>query len=77
MKVGYCRVSTRHQDLSLQRAKLTDAGCEKIFEEKKSGASRHGRLALQAVLWRNRESALLSSTRLSTPQALPGDCCFT
>ena len=38
MKLGYARVSTPDQDLSRQRARLHEAGCEKLFEEKTSGA---------------------------------------
>jgi DNA invertase Pin-like site-specific DNA recombinase len=36
--IGYARVSTRDQDLSLQVEKLKEYGCEKIFQEKESGA---------------------------------------
>lgn len=39
MLIGYARVSTQDQDLALQRAKLLgEAGCERIYEEKASGA---------------------------------------
>ncbi|MCH2074210.1 MAG: recombinase family protein, partial [Puniceicoccaceae bacterium] len=38
MKVGYTRVSTRDQNSALQTTTLTDAGCERIFEESASGA---------------------------------------
>jgi DNA invertase Pin-like site-specific DNA recombinase len=35
MKIGYARVSTTDQNLSLQLAALQEAGCDKIFEERK------------------------------------------
>jgi len=40
MLVGYARVSTDDQELTLQRAALKDAGCRRIYEEKASGAKR-------------------------------------
>ena len=36
--VGYARCSSADQDLTIQRAQLTQAGCTKLFEEKESGA---------------------------------------
>ena len=38
MKYGYARISTHQQDTKLQIDALQEAGCEKIYEEKLSGA---------------------------------------
>lgn len=40
MKIGYARVSTQDQNLDSQIHALQEAGCEKIFTEKASGAQR-------------------------------------
>ncbi len=40
MKVGYARVSTGDQNLQMQLDALNRAGCERIYQEKKSGAKR-------------------------------------
>lgn len=52
MLVGYARVSTQDQNLDMQRNALTQAGCEKIYEDQMSGtrAERPGlKLALEVV----------------------------
>ena len=49
MKIGYARVSTDDQVLDLQVDALRQAGCERIFEEKQSGATKR-RAFLNAAL---------------------------
>lgn len=53
-QIGYARVSTDDQNLSIQKAQLERDGCAIVFEEKQSGAKRVGRkqleLALQVLL---------------------------
>lgn len=50
MLIGYARVSTLDQNLDLQRDALTRAGCERIFEEKKSGKAGTKRPEFEAAL---------------------------
>lgn len=40
MLVGYTRMSTQEQNLALQLDALKNAGCDKVFVEKASGAQR-------------------------------------
>lgn len=47
--IGYARVSTDAQTTALQRDALNAAGCDRIFEEKESGAKR-SRPQLEAAL---------------------------
>lgn len=49
MKIGYARVSTQDQDLALQLDALSKEGCERVFQEKASGAQRD-RPELKAAL---------------------------
>ncbi len=48
--VGYARVSSTGQSLEVQREQLLAAGCEEIFEEKRSGTTTVGREQLDAAL---------------------------
>ena len=50
MKVGLARVSSIGQNLDSQIIALKEYGCEKIFEEKKSGTKREGREGLKECL---------------------------
>lgn len=59
--VGYARVSSVGQSLAVQREKLKH--CDKLFQEKKSGAS-YTRPRLQACLEYVREGDMLVVTRL-------------
>ncbi len=54
MKIGYARVSTQDQDLSLQLDALNAAGCGKIYKEKITGSTRE-RPELQKLLDQLRE----------------------
>ena len=38
MKLGYCRVRTKDQNLTQQRDALRKAGCERVYEDIASGA---------------------------------------
>jgi DNA invertase Pin-like site-specific DNA recombinase len=60
---GYARVSTDGQTLDNQQAKLSEAGAEKIFAEKESGA-KTDRKALQKALAALEPGDVLLVTRL-------------
>lgn len=63
MLIGYARVSTDDQDLTLQRAALKEAGCKRLYEEKVSGA-RRDRQQLARLLDQMREGDVVVVTRL-------------
>jgi DNA invertase Pin-like site-specific DNA recombinase len=58
MQIGYARVSTQDQNLDMQIEALTNAGCEKLFQDKTSG-SRAERPGLSKVLETLREGDTL------------------
>jgi DNA invertase Pin-like site-specific DNA recombinase len=60
-RVGYARVSSTGQDLTVQLEKL--AGCDKVFKEKRSGVDA-GRPALKACLEYLREGDTLLVSKL-------------
>lgn len=63
MLIGYARVSTQDQNPDMQRDALKAAGCEKLFEEKASGAQRE-RPQLMAALEFMRDGDTLVVWRL-------------
>jgi DNA invertase Pin-like site-specific DNA recombinase len=71
--IGYARVSTIDQDLSIQRAALKAAGCEVIRAEKRSGASTAGREELRTVLDFLRKGDVLMVTRIDRLARSIGD----
>ncbi len=63
MLIGYARVSTDEQDLTAQREALRAAGCERVLEEKVSGA-RADRAELARLLDLVRDGDVVVVTRL-------------
>lgn len=64
MIIGYARVSSTGQNLDIQIEKLTNAGCEKIFQEKESGKSSDNRHELNKAIDFAREGDVLVITKL-------------
>lgn len=73
MRIGYARVSSRGQSLELQLDKLRAVGCEKIFEEKRSGGKGTSRPELQSALEYVREGDSLFVTKLDRLARSMGD----
>src|SRR3984893_3442926 len=71
--IGYARVSTTDQDLSIQEAALKAAGCDVIRAEKRSGASTEGREELRIVLDFLRKGDVLMVTRIDRLARSIGD----
>ena len=64
MIYGSARVSTADQDLAIQHAALTIAGCAEIRAEKISSASRDSPRELEALLTFMRKGDTLMVTRI-------------
>jgi DNA invertase Pin-like site-specific DNA recombinase len=62
--IGYARVSSTGQSLDIQEAALREAGCDKIFAEKKSGRKASDREHLALALDFIREGDTLVVTKL-------------
>ena len=63
MNIGYARVSTQGQDLTQQKAALTEVACNRVFEEKVSGTKKD-RPELDKMLDHLRPSDVIVVTRL-------------
>lgn len=63
MKIGYARVSSYGQSLAIQISKLKEAGCERIYSEKVSGAKEQ-RKEFTVMLDFARETDQIVVTRL-------------
>ena len=73
MLIGYARVSSAGQSLDVQRDALTAAGCEQLFDEKRSGRTAADRPALQQALQMLRKGDTLIVTRLDRLARSVGD----
>ena len=71
--IGYARVSTTDQDLSIQEAALKAAGCQVIRAEKRSGTTTEGREALRTVLEFLHSGDVLMVTRIDRLARSIGD----
>ena len=74
MKLGYARVSTDDQRLDLQRVRLIEAGCSRLFEEKISGTARQ-RPALERLLRSCAPMTSWLSPGSTAWHAQPRSCC--
>jgi DNA invertase Pin-like site-specific DNA recombinase len=70
---GYARVSTTDQDVALQHAALTAAGCARVLAEKQSGTSRKGRSELRTLLDFIRAGDTIMVTRIDRLARSLGD----
>jgi len=63
MQIGYARVSTYEQNLSLQKDALKKAGCKRVFEDQVSGVAAN-RPGLETAMSHLRDSDILVVWRL-------------
>ena len=59
MLIGYARVSTQDQDPEMQVDALRNAGCEKIFVEKASGAKRDRPELTAAIAYARKDDTIV------------------
>jgi len=71
--IGYARVSSTDQDLTIQETALRAAGCEVIRAEKRSGTTTEGRDELRTVLDFLRKGDVLMVTRIDRLARSIGD----
>jgi DNA invertase Pin-like site-specific DNA recombinase len=71
--IGYARVSTTDQDLTIQIDALKAAGCDVIRQEKASGTTTEGRAELKTVLDFLRKGDALVVTRIDRLARSIGD----
>jgi DNA invertase Pin-like site-specific DNA recombinase len=71
--IGYARVSTIDQDLSIQKSTLRAAGCNVIRAEKRSGATTASRKKLRTVLEFLHSGDVLMVTRIDSLARSIGD----
>jgi DNA invertase Pin-like site-specific DNA recombinase len=71
--IGYARVSTTDQDLSIQEAALKAAGCEVIRTEQRNGTTTAGRDELRTVLDVLHRGDVLMVTRIDRLARSIGD----
>lgn len=64
MLIGYARVSSTGQDLTVQEEALRAAGCEQIYSEKKSGRQAADREALHDAMKAARTGDIIVVSRL-------------
>ncbi len=62
--IGFARVSTLEQDLTLQLKTLTEAGCDEIFHGKQSGVSDENEAKLAELIRYIRKNDVLIVTKL-------------